>query len=148
MHHTYTDFKKAYNSVRREVLYNALIEFGMPMKLVIHIKMCLNESCNRVRLGKHFSDLFFIRNDLNPTEVLSLWVFRFALGYAIREVQENERGLKLNCTRHFLVYADDVNTLDDTIHSIQKNTEAIIISSKEISLELKAEKTKYMIMSQ
>jgi len=43
VHHTYTDFKKRYDSVRREVMYNVLTESGMPMKLVILIKMCLNE---------------------------------------------------------------------------------------------------------
>jgi hypothetical protein len=37
----FIDLKKAYDSVRREVLYNILIEFGIPMKLVRLIKMCL-----------------------------------------------------------------------------------------------------------
>jgi sorting nexin-29 len=40
----FIDFKKAYDSVRREVLYNILIEFGIPMKLAGLIKMCLNET--------------------------------------------------------------------------------------------------------
>jgi purine nucleoside phosphorylase len=42
VHQQFIDFKKAYDSVRREVLYNILIEFGVPMKLVRLIKMCLN----------------------------------------------------------------------------------------------------------
>jgi hypothetical protein len=39
VHQLFIDFKKAYDSVRREVLYNILIEFGIPMKLVRLIKI-------------------------------------------------------------------------------------------------------------
>jgi hypothetical protein len=53
VHQLFIDFKKAYDSVRREVLYNILIEFGVPMKLVRLIKMCLNETYRKVRVGKH-----------------------------------------------------------------------------------------------
>jgi negative regulator of genetic competence, sporulation and motility len=41
------DFRKAYDSLRKEVLYTILIEFGVPMKLVRLIKMCLNESLSK-----------------------------------------------------------------------------------------------------
>jgi hypothetical protein len=51
---------KAYDSVRREVSYNILIEFGVPMKLVRLIKMFLNETYSKVRIGKHVSDSFLI----------------------------------------------------------------------------------------
>jgi len=44
VHQLFIDFKKAYDSVRREVLYKILIEFGIPMKLVRLIKLCLNET--------------------------------------------------------------------------------------------------------
>jgi hypothetical protein len=50
-HQVFTDFKKAYESVRREVLYNILIEFGIPMKLIRLIKMCLNETYIKVHIG-------------------------------------------------------------------------------------------------
>jgi hypothetical protein len=46
VHQLFIDFKKAYHSVRREVLYNILKEFGVPMKLVRLIKICLNETCS------------------------------------------------------------------------------------------------------
>ena len=42
VHQLFIDFKKAYNSVGREVLYNILMEFGIDVKLVRLIKMCLN----------------------------------------------------------------------------------------------------------
>jgi hypothetical protein len=50
----FINFRKACDSVRREVLYKILIEFGIPRKLVSLIKMCLNETYNKIRIGKLF----------------------------------------------------------------------------------------------
>ena len=50
VHQLFIDFKKAYDSVRREVLYKILIEFGIPRKLVNLIKMSLTETYSRVRV--------------------------------------------------------------------------------------------------
>ena len=44
----FVDFKKAYNSARMEILYKILIEFGIPMKLVRLIKMCLTDAYSRI----------------------------------------------------------------------------------------------------
>ena len=60
MHQLFIDFKKAYDAVRRKVLYNTLIQFGIPMKLVRLIKMCLNETYSRVRVGKHCLTCFLL----------------------------------------------------------------------------------------
>jgi len=60
----FIDFTKACDSVRREGLYNIVIVFGIPMKLVRLIKMCLTEMYRRVQLGKNLSDMFPIRNGL------------------------------------------------------------------------------------
>jgi len=61
VHQLFIDFKKAYDPVRREILYNILIEFGIPKKLVRLIKMCVAETYSRVRVGKNLSDMFPIR---------------------------------------------------------------------------------------
>jgi hypothetical protein len=74
-------------------------------------------------------------------------LFNFALEYALRKVQANEDGLKLNGTHQLLVYVDEVNTLGGRIHTIEKNTEALVVFSKETGSEVNADKTKYMVMS-
>jgi hypothetical protein len=143
----FVDFKKAYDSVRREVSYNILIEFGIPLKLVRLIKMCLSETYSRVQVGKHLSDRFPVKNGLKQGDALSPLLFNFALEYAIRKFQANKEGLKLNGTHQLLVYADTVNVLGGSIHTIRKNIKALLIASEEKSLEVNAEKTIYMIMS-
>ena len=50
--------------------------------------------------------------------------------------------MQLNGTHQLLVYADDVNILDRSVCTIKKNTEALLIGSKEIRLEVNAGKTK------
>jgi len=89
LHQLFIDFKKVYDSVSREVLYNILIEFGIPMKLVRLIKMCLSETCSTIRVGKNLSDMFPVKNDLKQGDALSLLLVNFALDYAIRRVQLN-----------------------------------------------------------
>ena len=79
VHHLFIDFKKAYDSVRREVLCNILIAFGIPMKLVRLINMCLTETYSRVRVGKNLSDMFPIRNGSKQGDALSPLLFNFAL---------------------------------------------------------------------
>jgi len=58
VHQLFVDVKNAYDSVRREVLYNILIEFNVPMKLVRLIKICLNETYSRIWVGRHLSVMF------------------------------------------------------------------------------------------
>jgi hypothetical protein len=47
VHQLFIDFKKVYGSIKREVLYCVLLEFGIPKNLVRLIKMCLNETCRK-----------------------------------------------------------------------------------------------------
>jgi len=72
--------------------------------------------------------------------------FNFALEYAIRRVLVNQDGLKLNGTHQLLASADDVNILGGSIHTLKRNSEALVAATREVGFEVNADKTKYMVM--
>jgi len=74
-------------------------------------------------------------------------LFNFALEYAIRRVQVNQDGLTLSGTHQLLAYADDVNIMGGSIHTLKENAEALVAAAREIGLEVSDDKTKYMVMS-
>jgi hypothetical protein len=88
VHQLFVDFKTASDSVRREVLYNILIEFRLD-KLVRLINMCLNETYTKVFIVTYLSNHFPIQNGLKQGDALSPLLFNFTLEYGIRKVQEN-----------------------------------------------------------
>jgi hypothetical protein len=71
----------------------------------------------------------------------------FPLEYTISKIQAIQEGLKLNGMYQHLLYADDINTLGGSMHTVKKNTEALVTTSKEASIKVYAEKTKNMFMS-
>ena len=69
-------------------------------------------------------------------------LFNFALEYAIRRVQVNQDCFKLNGTHQLLTYADNVNILGGSMHTLNENAEALVTATREIGLEISADKTK------
>jgi hypothetical protein len=107
---TVIDFKKAYDSVKRKVVNNILIEFVAPLKLIRLIKICLNGTYSKVRRDKNLPGGFPIQNILKQGGSLSPMLFNCALGDAIRKVQGNQKELKSN--------GNDMNLFGDNIHTI------------------------------
>jgi len=91
--------------------------------------------------------MFPIRNDLKQGDALSPLLFNFDLEYAIKRVQADQDGLQLNGTHQLLVYAGDVNMLRGGVHTIKKNAETLVVATREIGLEVNADKIKYTVLS-
>jgi len=73
--------------------------------------------------------MFPTRNSLKQGDALLLLLFNFAFEITSGRVQVNQDGLKLSGTCQLLVYADDVNILGGSTHSVEKNTEALVVTS-------------------
>jgi hypothetical protein len=74
-----------------------------------------------VRIGKNLPDKFPIRNGLKQGDALSPLLFNFALKFAIRRIQENQEGLKLNRIEQLLVYDVSVNMVTENINHKEKH---------------------------
>jgi hypothetical protein len=73
-------FMKAFDSVRREIFYNTLTEFGVARKLDTLTKISLNENYSTIRIYIHISDNFPIHNGLKQEETSSSMAFDFVFG--------------------------------------------------------------------
>ena len=91
--------------------------------------------------------MFPIRNGLKQGNDLTPLLLNFEFEYAIRRVQVNQDGLKLNGTHLLLVYANYVDIFGGSIHTIKEKAEALTAASKGIGLEVNVDKTKYMVTS-
>jgi hypothetical protein len=60
-------------------MYCFQTEFGVRIKLVTFNEMCLNKTCNDVRIGEYLPDTFPIQNVLKQVDALSPLLFNFAL---------------------------------------------------------------------
>ena len=82
--------------------------------------MCLNEIYSTDQVGTHLSDMFPINNHLKQGDAFITIALQLCSKYTISKVQAKLDGLKLNRTRRLLVYANDVNIMSGSIHTIQK----------------------------
>jgi hypothetical protein len=90
-------------------------------------------------------DAFCITNCLKQ-DLISSFLFNFALENVITRIQVNEDSLKLNGTHQPLVYAEDVSILNRNVYTIKKNTDDLVVACNEIGPEVNADKTKYMVI--
>ncbi|PSN38677.1 hypothetical protein C0J52_08897 [Blattella germanica] len=130
----YVDFKKAYDSIKRGMLYSILMNFGIAKKLVRLIGMCLNGTKSSVRVGKQVSDIFEIHNGLKQGDALSPLLSNL-----------DKEGVELNSIHKLLLYADDIVLLGDSEEILKDNMHILRSNTRKLGLEVNVNKTKYKV---
>jgi len=140
-------FKKAYDSVRREVLYYILIEFGILTKLVR--LMFQKETYSAVQVSKHLSDMFPVRDGLQQGDVLTPMLFNLIkvtpLGGGGGSGERGWLEIQWHTLGFWYMLTMLIYWLKEYI--LLKKTQALLVGSKEIGPEVNADKTKYLLMS-
>ena len=83
------------------------------------------------------SDIFTMKNGLKQGDALQPLLFNFPSEYAIKRIEGNQDGLKLNGTHQPLVSVD-VKIMCGSVHNTKKNTDVLVVASKETGLDVNA----------
>jgi len=111
----FIDFKKAYDSIHRESLYNIMYKFGFPKKLIALTKMCMENTKYRVRTQNVTSETFTVKTRLKQGDALSPILLNRALEKVIRVLQVNEGGLLIGQNKIQILGFADLDIIGDSL---------------------------------
>lgn len=151
VHMLFIDFKKAYDSIHRNTLFNIMKELEIPSKLINLTRMCLEETYAKI-LSSCESECFTISSGLRQGDPCSPVLFNLVLEKIDREVKillaEENYGIQLN---HFVIsrlaYADDVVLLTHSKESLRLFTDIYIKAAQKVGLEINVTKSEYMCIN-
>jgi len=135
----FVDFKQVYDSVNRDRLWKAMIQLGIPAKLVRLVKACVQHSKCKVKFNGELSEDFSVETGLRQGDALSPTLFNIALESVVREVLVDDTGLKIGEGHQITLaaYADDVIIIGGTEEDIIRTAEKLISKGKDIGLHIR-----------
>ncbi|CAH1721690.1 unnamed protein product [Aphis gossypii] len=145
LHMVFIDYKQAYDSIDREILWKILKNFGLPTKLINMIKLCNTNISSRVKVNNEISSPFTINSGLKQGDAMSPALFNMALESVIRKIPRTET-LNPDEGNILLAYADDIVVIGNSQESIQSTVEELMKIGKYIGLTINSGKTKYMML--
>ena len=146
-YHLFVDFRSAYDCIKREALYEAMVEFGIPHKLVRLVKATMTNVRSRVRVEQDLSTPFHSRTGLRQGDALACLLFNIALEKVVRASRINTSGNIFHKSVQILAYADDIDIIGRTPEDIREAFLALEDSAKRMGLRINEDKTKLMISS-
>ncbi|XP_051859298.1 uncharacterized protein LOC127565328 [Drosophila albomicans] len=147
-YHLFVDYKAAFDSPRRDRLYAAMSELGIPAKLTRLCRMTLSNTISSVKVGCGQSETFTTKCGLRQGDSLSCILFNILMESIIRKAGVHRTGTILtNRCVQLLGYADDIDIIGRTKRDVTGAFGAIEKESAKVGLAVNMEKTKFMVCS-
>jgi endonuclease/exonuclease/phosphatase family metal-dependent hydrolase/ribosomal protein S28E/S33 len=144
VHQIFVDFKQAYDSIDRTVLYTILLDLGIPAKLVRLIKLTMTGSISQVRVQNDLTASFETECGLKQGDGLAPILFNLALEYVIRRIPVDTKGTLLFKSTQVVAYADDINIMARSLVGAKEVLVNLDSSAREVGLRINENKTKVM----
>jgi sorting nexin-29 len=143
-HHLFIDFKSAYDTIKREQLYNAMSEFNIPSKLIRLTWMTMENTKSQVRIQSDLSDPITSKKGLRQGDSLACLVFNLALEKVIRNAGIQTNGTIFYKSVQLLAYADDIDIKARSQTALKEAFLSLERAAGEMGLKINEEKTKYL----
>jgi sorting nexin-29 len=144
VHHLFIDFKSAYDSIYQEKLLCAMMELGIPPKLIRLVKTIMTDMQCSVQIQSHLSEPIYITRGVRQGNALACLLFNIALEKVIWVSVIQTRGTIFFKTVQLLAYADDIDLMARTIPGLSEAFLNLEKSARNMGLVINEEKTVYM----
>ena len=143
------DLEKAYDTVRRDKLWQVLEEYGIHGRLLGAVRAFYKKSEACVKIGEKMSRWFQITRGVRQGCVMSPWLFNVFMDKIVREAQERfTEGVLLETTIVKLVlFADDVMMLAEKSEDMERNLTEMKKAMDNWGMKIHWGKTKVMMVS-
>lgn len=147
IHQLFVDFKAAYDSVIRRMLWRVMEEFGIPIKLISLTKLTLSGANSRVRIRNKLSDAFDIEEGLRQGDPLATLLFNLILEAAVRAMAIDTSSTIFTKSSQLLGFADDLDIMGRNMEVVKEKFVALDRKGSDFGLRVNDTKTEYMVTS-
>jgi hypothetical protein len=128
----FIDYRQAFDSVNRQVLWKLLPYYGLPHKIIQLIKILYDDFTVRITHNGQMSIPVLPTTGVRQGCTLSPTLFLTLMDWIVRRSVDRKKGIRLNPFEHLedLEYADDIYLMSNKYEHLQAKTESLNITSK------------------
>ena len=144
-HHLFVDFKAQYDSVKRNELWQIMLEHGFPTKLIKLSRMTLEGSKSCVRITGETSAAFVTLDGLKQGDALNNLLFNIGLEGEVRRANVERNGTIITKSHMLLGFADDIDIIGINRKAVEEAFVPFKREAARLGLVPNSAKTKYMV---